>query len=133
MNTPVRLLQMILRGHADKFKTVLQEELNERTSIILEQLYSLEAQKCLTETVQCAPKPEPVLTPPVKPVLFMPEASYALKDGNIGILTQNERQAVAKLYENLNNNSRERMVKLLSESQESFNKVLKLAKTHSNK
>lgn len=133
MNTPVRLLQMILRGSADKFKSVLQEELNQRASVLLEQLYLVNCEKMLSESVGCQPKQKPVSVVAPKPVLFFPESTYALKDGNVGILTENERQAVAKLHENLNNDSRERMVKLLSESQESFNKVLKLAKSHSKK
>jgi len=42
MNTAARLVQMILRGNADKFKRVLQEELEYRASIILEKLYKQE-------------------------------------------------------------------------------------------
>ena len=135
MNTSERLLRMILRGHADKFKTVLQEELNERASVLLEQLYRIESEKVLKITESLAPvKPE---AKPVNPVKkqpsFFPESAYNLRDGNVGILTDTERHMVAKLHESLNNDNKERVVKLLSESQESFNRVLKLAKDHNKK
>jgi hypothetical protein len=44
-----------------------------------------------------------------------------------------EREMVGKLHESLNNDNKERMVKLLSESQESFNRILKLAKAQNKK
>ena len=134
MNTPARLLKMILRGEADKFKSVLQEELADRASTLMEQLYRIESQNILNSVKSC------VTEQPVKPVKqepkqyqFFPENTYSLRDGNIGILTESERHLVAKLHENLNNDSKERLVKLLSETQESFNKVLKLAKTQNKR
>ena len=137
MSTSVRLVNMILRGHAHKFKAVLQEELIERTSTLLEELYKLESQKILEqlEKVVIPEATTPPLTGPVvqKTSEFFPESTYQLKDGNIGILTENERHLVAKLHKNLNNDNKERIIKLLSESQESFNRVLKIAKTENKR
>lgn len=137
MKTPVRLMNMVLRGHADKFKAVLQEELEERVSVLLQELYKSESQKVL-DLVQNAVSSVPVaesvtVNATEKALKFFPESTYQLKDGNIGILTESERHLVAKLHENLNNDNKERLVKLLSESQESFNRVLKLAKTENKK
>ena len=133
MNTTNRLVNMILRGHADKFKTILQEELQERASILMEEIYRLESGKMLEQLDIVVPAPikEQVVEAKLeaKTPKFIPESTYHLRDGGIGILNQSDRDLVSKLYESLNNDNRERMVKLLSESQESFNKVLKLAKT----
>jgi len=132
MSIPVRLVNMILRGYADKFKTILQEELNERASIIMEEIYRLEATKVL-EQVNIAKNKEikeqiEIKTKPA-PQKFVPESTYQLRDGGIGILNSSEQELISKLHESLNNDNRERMVKLLSESQESFNRILKLAKS----
>ena len=125
---------MILRGHADKFKAILQEELQHRASIIMEEIYRIETGKLLESVekvvptaVVSTPKPTPVF------VKFLPESAYKLRDGNIGILSPVEREMVGKLHESLNNDNKERMVKLLSESQESFNRILKLAKAQNKK
>ena len=132
MNIPIRLVNMILRGHPDKFKTILQEELRERASKIMEEVYRLESLKIL-ETIETDKKQEIKETakPETAPITpkFIPESTYQLRDGGIGILNSEERVLVTKLYESLNNDNKERMVKLLSESQESFNRILKLAKT----
>lgn len=134
MSTTERLLRMVLRGHADKFKTVLHEELHERASVLLEQLYRQESQKLLQITEATVPtKQELKPTESVKIPQFFPESAYTLRDGNIGILNDAERHMVAKLHESLNTDNKERLVKLLSESQESFNKVLKLAKSQNKK
>ena len=132
MSIPVRLVNMILRGHADKFKTILQEELQERAAILMEEVYRLESAKIL-ETLESA-TPSPVLEqtklePKPTTSKFIPESTYQLRDGGIGILNSEEKTLVTKLYESLNTDNKERLVKLLSESQESFNRVLKLAKT----
>jgi hypothetical protein len=134
MSIPEKLVTMILRGHADKFKAILQEELQHRASIIMEEIYRIETGKLLESVekvvptaVVSTPKPTPVS------VKFLPESAYKLKDGNIGILSPTEREMVGKLHESLNNDNKERMVKLLSESQESFNRILKLAKSQNKK
>jgi len=57
MNIPVRLVNMILRGHPDKFKTILQEELRERASKLMEEAYRLESLKIL-ETIETDKKQE---------------------------------------------------------------------------
>jgi hypothetical protein len=133
MSTTNRLIHMVLRGHADKFKTILHEELQERASVIMEEIYRLESGKILQQLDAVIPAPikEQVISPKteIKTPKFLPESTYQLRDGGIGILNQTERELVSKLYESLNNDNKERLVKLLSESQESFNKVLKLAKT----
>lgn len=134
MSIPEKLVTMILRGHADKFKAILQEELQHRASIIMEEIYRIETGKLLESVekvvptaVVSTPKPTPVF------VKFLPESAYKLRDGNIGILSPVEREMVGKLHESLNNDNKERMVKLLSESQESFNRILKLAKAQNKK
>jgi hypothetical protein len=132
MSISEKLVTMILRGHADKFKAILQEELQHRASIIMEEIYRIETGKLLESVEQAAP-PAVVPTPTPVSVKFLPESAYKLKDGNIGILSPAEREMVGKLHESLNNDNKERMVKLLSESQESFNRILKLAKAQNKK
>jgi len=136
MNTLTRLVEMILRGQNDKFKSVLQEELRERAAVLMEKVYQTEAKRALEMCETKEPKyPEEntISTKQSDKPTFIPESSYRLKDGNVGILTTEEKQLVIKLHESLNIDNQERMVKLLSESVESFNKVLKLAKMHNKK
>jgi len=134
MSIPEKLVTMILRGHADKFKSILQEELQHRASIIMEKIYRIETGKLLESVEQAAPPAVvPAPTPTPVSVKFLPESAYKLRDGNIGILSPVEREMVGKLHESLNNDNKERMVKLLSESQESFNRILKLAKAQNKK
>lgn len=135
MNTLTRLVEMILRGQNDKFKSVLQEELRERAAVLIEKVYRTEAKKTLDicEIIELGSVEQNNTTKlPDKPA-FIPESSYRLKDGNVGVFTLEEKQLVSKLHESLNIDNQERMVKLLSESIESFNKVLKLAKMHNKK
>jgi hypothetical protein len=133
MSTAQRLVQMILRGKPDQFNTIIKEYLNERASIMMEQVY-LEESKNILEIIKPIQaqlelsKPEPV---PV--TQFIPENSYQLRDGAVGILNETQQEAVGKLYKSLNTDNRQRLVKLLSESQESFNRVLNLAKIESKK
>lgn len=134
MSIPEKLVTMILRGHADKFKAILQEELQQRASIIMEEIYRIETSKLLESVEKVVPTAAvPTPTPTPVSVKFLPESAYKLKDGNIGILSPVEREMVGKLHESLNNDNKERMVKLLSESQESFNRILKLAKAQNKK
>jgi hypothetical protein len=120
---------MILRGKNDQFKTVMIEELRERAAILMESLFKTESKSILNtpETPVKRIKEEVAITPILVPQ-FQPQNSYQLKDGNIGILDANQRQMVSELYKKLNNDNKQRMVKLLSESKESFNRVLNLAK-----
>jgi hypothetical protein len=133
MSTAQRLVQMILRGKPDQFNTIIKEYLNERASIMMKQVY-LEESKNILEIIKPIQaqlelsKPEPV---PV--TQFIPENSYQLRDGAVGILNETQQEAVGKLYKSLNTDNRQRLVKLLSESQESFNRVLNLAKIESKK
>jgi hypothetical protein len=124
---------MILRGKNSQFNTVLSEELRERASVLMEKLYREETKKLLEFTTQ-------VVTPVVSvkeevqqiKVTFI-EPRYQLKDGNVGVLAESDRKLVSELYKNLNNENKERMVKLLSESQETFNRVLNLARLENKK
>lgn len=133
MSTAQRLVQMILRGKPDQFNTIIKEYLNERASVMMEQVY-LEESKNILEIIKPIqtqlelPKPESV---PV--TQFIPENSYQLRDGAVGILNETQQEAVGKLHKSLNTDNRQRLLKLLSESQESFNRVLNLAKIESKK
>jgi len=133
MSTANRLVQMILRGKPDQFNTVIKEYLNDRASIMMEQVYLEESKNILKllEPIQIqleSLKPEPIVM-----TQFVPENSYQLRDGAVGILTESQQDSVGKLYKSLNTDNRQRLVKLLSESQESFNRILNLAKIESTK
>jgi len=133
MNTKKRLIEFVLHGHPDKFKTVLKEEITNRATDLIFNLSLTERQNILNSiglSEDCSDKKQPIKEDSVK---FYPEKSYRLKDGNIGILEVEEQNNISKLYESLNNGNRERLVKLLSESQESFNKIVKLAKIESKR
>jgi hypothetical protein len=121
---------MILRGKNDQFKTVMIEELRERAAILMESLFKTESKSILNTQSQESVKQikEEVTITPILVPQFQPQTSYQLKDGNIGILDADQRQMVSELYKKLNNDNKQRMVKLLSESKESFNRVLNLAK-----
>lgn len=131
MNTVVRLVEMILRGKTDQFKTVMKEELEQRTSILMEKLYKMESEALLEqiqETANTKVNVAPVILKKDPVPQFVPESTYYLKDGNIGIVKESEKALISKLYEKLNSMNKERLVKLLSESKQSFNRVLNLAK-----
>lgn len=140
MNTTVRLVEMILRGKMDQFKTVMKEELIHRTSILMEKLYKNISENILEE-LKLLENNIPAVVKETKKIeileknnkKFIPETTYYLKDGNLGILNNSEKELISKLYEKLNNTNKERMVKLLSESKESFNRVLNLAKIENKK
>ena len=125
---------MILRGKNSQFNTVLSEELRERASVLMENLYREETKKLL----ECATQVVAASVVPVKEEVQRTEttyieARYELKDGNIGVLAESDRKLVSELYKNLNNENKERMVKLLSESQETFNRVLNLDRLENKK
>jgi hypothetical protein len=135
MTTPQRLVEMILRGKNEQFHTVLSEELRERAAALMEQIYRNET-KTLLESVAPLMVPSASINTQEKQQItetFYVEKAYQLKDGNVGVLAEEDREMVSKLYKNLNNENKERMVKLLSESQESFNRVLNLAKVENKK
>ena len=126
---------MILRGKNEQFHTVLSEELRERAAALMEQIYRNET-KTLLESVAPLMVPSASINTQEKQQItetFYVEKAYQLKDGNVGVLAEEDREMVSKLYKNLNNENKERMVKLLSESQESFNRVLNLAKVENKK
>jgi len=129
MNTPNRLVDMILRGKNDQFKTVMIEELRERAAILMESLFKSESKSILNTPEKPVKqiKEQTVITP-ILTQQFEPQNTYQLKDGNIGVLDADQRKMVSELYKKLNNDNKQRMVKLLSESKESFNRVLNLAK-----
>jgi len=133
MSTAQRLVQMILRGKPDQFNTIIKEYLNERASIMMEQVY-LEESKNILETIKpIQAQLELSKSELVTVTQFTPENSYQLRDGAVGVLNETQQEAVGKLYKSLNTDNRQRLVKLLSESQESFNRVLNLAKIESKK
>lgn len=135
MSTSNRLVNMILRGKPDQFNTVIKEYLNDRASLMLEQVY-LEQSKSILKLLEPIQnelnesKTVPVL---LLPTNFIPELSYQLKDGSVGVLNETQQESVGKLYKSLNTDNRQRLVKLLAESQESFNRILNLAKIESTK
>ena len=133
MSTTQRLVQMILRGKPDQFNTIIKEYLNERASIMMEHVY-LEESKNILENIKPIQAQLESLKPELVPVTqFIPENSYQLRDGAVGILNETQQEAVGKLYKSLNTDNRQRLVKLLSESQESFSRILNLAKIESKK
>ena len=128
MKTSKRLMEMVLRGKNVQFKNILEEELQERAAILMEAVFKKEAEKCvhtpvlpvkITESVELAPKV--LVENTINSVLV-------LKDGNTVKLTESQVNDISKLYKNLNNDNKERMVKLLSESIESVNRILKIAR-----
>ena len=124
---------MILRGKNSQFNTVLSEELRERASVLMENLYREETKKLLECATQVVASVVPVKEEVQRTETAYIEARYELKDGNIGVLAESDRKLVSELYKNLNNENKERMVKLLSESQETFNRVLNLARLENKK
>lgn len=127
-----RLVEMILRGKNDQFKTVLKEELEERASILMEKMYKIESKNILKELQELqknAQIQEEIVINSIKTeqILDIPSEFY-MKDGEVRVINETEKQTLFKLYKNLNIDNKERMVKLLSESKESFNRVLNLAK-----
>jgi hypothetical protein len=134
MNTPQRLVDMILRGKNSQFNTVLSEELRERSSVLMEKLYREETKNLLEQVAQVLPvSVTPVTEEVQQPEAFFVESRYQLKDGNVGLLAESDRKLVSELYKTLNNENKERMSKLLSESQETFNRVLNLARLENKK
>lgn len=131
MSTLNRLLTMILRGRNDQFNTVLQEELKERASVLMERLYQEQA-KDIIKTIKTFKTIEETADIQQIPVSIPFSNSLQLRDGNHVELTSEQFQNISKLYKSLNNDSRERMVKLLSESQMSVNKIINLAKNSRN-
>lgn len=132
MSNKKRLIEFVLHGKPDKFKTVLKEEITNRAVDFLYNKTFLERQNIFNNI---KPVKEELVTESVKndDIPFYPETSYQLKDGNLGILDFEDRNNISKLYENLNNDNRKRMLKLLSESQETFNRIVKLAKIENKK
>ena len=135
MSTTNRLVKMVLRGKPDQFNTIIKEYLNDRASIMMEQIYLEQGKNILKLLEPIQNELNESKTSLILPTLseFIPESSYQLRDGGIGVLTENQQESVGKLYKSLNNDNRQRLVKLLSESQESFNRILNLAKIESTK
>lgn len=126
---------MILRGKNKQFHTVLSEELRERAAVLMEKIYRDETKNLLESVMPLVVPSSPVEKQEKQQITetFYIEKAYQLKDGNVGVLTEEDREMVSKLYKNLNNDNKQRMAKLLSESQESFNRVLNLAKIENKK
>ena len=133
MSTPIRLVEMILRGKKDQFNTVIKEYLNDRASVMMEQIYLEQSKNILKLIEPIQEQLKEIVPEPVTISVFVAESSYQLRDGGIGVLTETQQDSVGKLYKSLNTDNRQRLVKLLSESQESFNRILNLAKIESTK
>jgi hypothetical protein len=133
MSTSIRLVEMILRGKKDQFNTVIKEYLNDRASVMMEQIYLEQSKNILKLIEPIQEQLKEIVPEPVTISVFVAESSYQLRDGGIGVLTETQQDSVGKLYKSLNTDNRQRLVKLLSESQESFNRILNLAKIESTK
>lgn len=134
MKITKRIIESVLHDNPDKFKTVLKEEIKNRANDALYDTFLSESENILNLFKQvkvCEETNNPA--PEHTTNAFYPNKMYKLKDGNVGILEINEQEMISKLYENLNNDNKERMVKLLSESRDSFNRVLKLARLEESK
>ena len=129
MSTLNRLLQMVLRSKSDQFNTVLQEELRERAAGLMQAVYRKETESIL-KTVNLNPITEQTIpTPSVKKTEgFSIEPLLQLRDGTTLELTETQITNISKLHKSLNNDNKERMLKLLSESQESVSRILNLAR-----
>jgi hypothetical protein len=119
---------MVLRGRNDQFNAVLQEELKERAAVLIETVYKAEAKKALELQNIVAQSQQKVQENVQISAPFV--ESLVLKDGNTIQLTNEQYNDICKLYKSLNNDNKERMLKLLSESQQSVNRVLNLAKNN---
>jgi hypothetical protein len=130
MNPLVNAINFILRGEKDKFKNVLNEALIDRATDLMEkQAKSLEF-KGITPII-VSENTKPVIQK--QEIKFMPQSSYLLRDGTSFELNKEQQVSISKLYESLNNNNKERLVKLLSESQESIKRIINLAKINDRK
>jgi pyruvate dehydrogenase complex dehydrogenase (E1) component len=131
MSTLNRMLTMILRGRNDQFNVVLQEELKERASILMEKVYQEQTKDIIKtiKTFKSIDESESIFAVSVS----VPFSNLLqLRDGNNVELTSEQFENISKLYKSLNNDSKERLVKLLSESQMSVNKIINLAKNSRN-
>ena len=134
MKITKRIIESVLHDNPDKFKTILKEEIKNRANDALYDTFLSESETILNLFKQVKVCEETNNTAPEHTTnAFYPNKMYKLKDGNVGILEINEQEMISKLYENLNNDNKERMVKLLSESRDSFNRVLKLARLEESK
>jgi len=133
MNTKKRLIEFILHGKPDKFKSVLKEEISNRATDFIYNLMLNERKELLTKmkSIESCESKQPINVQ--ENTKFYPESSYQLRDGNVGILDHNERENISKLYENLNTNNKERLLKVLTESQQSFSRIIKLANLENKK
>lgn len=131
MNHLNKAINMILRGDLNKFKNIIEESLVERTTIMMESLYKQESKNVLNNVLEITNFKVPVTEQ--KQEQFVIPQSYTTKDGKSVSLTEEQINNVSKLYKNLNNNSRERLVRLLYESEESLNRIINLAKIERNK
>jgi hypothetical protein len=123
---------MILRGDTNKFKNIMEEALTDRATTIMESLYKEQSKAIVNEIKTEILPPVPVtksVTSEISPICEV----YVTKDGKTISLTKEQVESVTKLYKNLNNSNKERLLKLLSESEDSINRIIKLAKFERNK
>lgn len=132
MNHLERAINFILRGDSIKFKNILQESLQDRAAVLMEQIYRNTSQdllKILNNTAESTQlNNPPIITEDVKI-----SSVYHTKDGNVVQLSEEQVQSITKLYKNLNTSSKERLLKLLSESEQAINRIVNLAKIEESK
>ena len=127
MNPLSKAINMILRGNDNKFKTILNEVLVDRATSILEVFYKQKSKEILKE-IQEMVIINPSISLKVSESCKIP-SSFITKDGVAITLTDEQIDKISKLYENLNNNNKERLIKLLTESEEAVNRIINLSKT----
>jgi hypothetical protein len=133
MNPYNKAINMVLRGDLNKFKNIMEEALRDRAAALLEQFYYKKAENILND-IEISNTTEAITNSVPVPVLeeYKILSVYTTKDGNTVELNEEQVESVSKLYKNLNNSNKERLIKLLSESVESINRILNLAKLQRN-
>jgi hypothetical protein len=133
MNHLSKAINMILRGDVNKFKNILEEALRDRAALFLEAAYKEESENILKniEIIKENLK-NPILEIKETQEFTVPSVHHT-KDGKTITLTEEQVNSITKLYKSLNNSSKERLLKLLSESEDSINRIINLAKFERNK
>ena len=136
MNHEYRALTNLFQNDHRKFKTIVSENIKERISVILEDSYkklgknifnSLPVQSITEDTV------EPMPLVDVVSDFEIPKGTFVLKDGTSVRIDPVDENNLFKLYENLNNNGKERFKKVIFESKSGFDRLINLARIESKK
>ena len=127
MNPLTKAINMILRGNDSGFKSILNEALADRAALILETIYKQNSKDILKQLQELQINSSLNTENSVLNEFKVP-SSFTTKDGKHISLTPEQTEKISKLYENLNNSSKERLIKLLTESEEAVNRILNLSK-----